>query len=69
MKDKWSEVKETIIKYIKFHMLFIFMSLGFWFTYSLVWFGVGLPQTDWALLVTLILAFISEHFYLRWVTK
>jgi hypothetical protein len=69
MKDKWLEIKETIINYIKFHMLAILMSIGFWFVYTLIWFGVGLPQTDWALLVTLVLAFISEYIYIRWVTK
>lgn len=69
LKDKWPEIKETIINYIKFHMLAILMSIGFWFVYTLIWFGVGLPQTNWAMLVTCILALVSEYLYLRWVTK
>lgn len=68
-KIDWPVLKETIINYIKFHMLTIFMSIGLWFVYTLIWFGVGLPQTNWAMTITCFLAIVSEYLYIRWVSK
>ena len=48
--------------------LFIFMmTAGFWFTYAFIWYAMGLPQEDWALLVCFVLAALSDYGYITWL--
>ena len=46
MKFDWNYFKQQSVEYIKFGILILFMTLGFWFVYTLIWFVVGLPQNN-----------------------
>ena len=59
--------KEYIVNVIKCFIGVFMMTAGFWFGYAFIWFGVGLPQTDWALWICFALALLSEWGYLRWI--
>ena len=61
MTDK----KETIVNFIKIVLLLTMMTNGFFLTYALIWFAVGLPQTNWAILILYVLAGLTEYGYYR----
>ena len=67
MKTDWNYVKQQFIEYVKLGILILFMTLGFWFVYTLIWFVVGLPQNNWALWATFALSCASEYGYLKWL--
>lgn len=67
MKKLSWETKEKINEALKVIVLITVMTFGFWFNYSFIWFAIGLPQTSWALLVTLALAIASEYGYFKWL--
>lgn len=67
MKKKWHEFKERISDILKFIILTFVGSMGFWFIYMIIWFAVGLPQTNWAMWVLLALALGSEWLYVKWL--
>ena len=59
--------KETITNCIKLALLFFTMIQGFFLTYALIWFVVGLPQTDWSIILLYVIACLSEYGYYRWI--
>ena len=67
MKEKWNNVKEKIDSITKFFLLSFMMLMGFWFSYCLAWFAIGLPQTNWAIGLLLGVAVLSELGYVRWL--
>ena len=59
--------ENIIIEILKLFILLFSMIMGFFLTYALIWFAVGLPQTDWALLLLLAVACLTEYGYYRWI--
>jgi hypothetical protein len=59
--------KETIMICIKLALLFFTMIQGFFLTYGLIWFVVGLPQTNWAICLLYVTACLSEYGFYRWI--
>lgn len=68
-KEKWPTIKENISNALRCFLLAWLMTLGWWLSYALVWFAVGLPQTDWALWLLFGLASASEVLYIRWLME
>lgn len=67
MKKKWSEIKEHISDIIKFIICTFTGVMGFWLIYMIIWFAVGLPQSNWAIWLLLALAFGSERLFIEWL--
>ena len=67
MKKIPDELKETIINALKFVVFTVVMTFGAWFIYAMIWFAVGLPQTDWALMSLFVLALGSVCLYIKWL--
>lgn len=67
MKKKWPEIKERIINTIKFMIFTTTGVMGFWLIYMIIWFAIGLPQTNWAIWLLLALAFGSEYGFVTWL--
>lgn len=65
MNDK----KENILNAIKVFLLLFMMVQGFFLTYALVWFGVGLPQKNWALWILYAISGLTEYGYYRWLRR
>lgn len=63
MKDKI----EIILNFIKVFLLFYIMVNGFYLVYAVIWFTVGLPQTNWAMWVIYAIACLTEYGYYRWI--
>lgn len=42
---------------------------GFFWTYSFIWFRVGLPQEWWALLITTVLGMLSTAGLIAWIAR
>ena len=57
--------KETIMICIKLTLLFFTMIQGFFLTYALIWFVVGLPLTDWSIALLYVIACLSEYGFYR----
>lgn len=68
-KEKWPAIKENLSNAIKFILLTWLMTLGWWLSFALVWFPIGLPQTDWALGLLLGLSIVCEVFYIKWISN
>lgn len=62
-------MKEKIANGIKFFLFTFMMINGFFFTYMFTWFAVGLPQENWAVWLTWVLALLSEYGYVKWITE
>ena len=62
-------MKDDIKNGIKYFLLTFMMSCGFFTIYSFIWFAVGLPQTNWALLLMWVLACVTEWGYVEWVKR
>ena len=62
-----SDKKENILDAIKAFLLLFMMVQGFFFTYALIWYGIGLPQTKWALGLLYAIALLTEYGYYRWL--
>jgi uncharacterized membrane protein len=45
------------------------MTMGFWFTYCLIWITAGLPDNTWALWLLFIFAVISERLFIKWLNN
>ena len=60
-------MKEKINDFLKGAVLLFTMTMGFFFVYAYVWFAVGLPKTNWALLLCLAIAFATDYGYYRWL--
>lgn len=69
MNRKDRRRKENIINGIKMGILLAMMTCGFYLTYCLIWATVGLPLTEWALLVNMAVATLTELAYMRWITR
>ena len=61
--------KENILNATKVFLFFFMMVQGFFLTYALVWFCVGLPQTNWALLILYAVAGLTEYGYYKWLRR
>lgn len=66
MKNWFLNFKESLFNTIKFALLTMFMIIGIWFSYFVIWSLLGLPQTDWALWVLFAAALGSEYFFVKW---
>lgn len=64
-----SDMRERIAATIQLFLFVFIHFIGFWFGYAFIWFGVGLPQTDWALYVCFALALLSEVGYQWWLWR
>ena len=62
-------MKGRIIGWVKFILLVLSMTLGFWISYAFVWYAVGLPLKDWALWMLLAIAGLTEYGYCRWINE
>ena len=63
MNELWSEFKTVLIDLLKFLILVIVMTVGFWAIYKWAWVSVGLPETTWHEWALLGLAGYSEYCY------
>jgi hypothetical protein len=69
MKQKWNDTKEQIVNALKFTILTTTMIMGFWVTYAIIWFAVGLPETNWAMWILFALSIASECCYVKWIAN
>ena len=68
-KEKWPTIKENISNAIKFVLFSLLMIEGWWLSYALIWFVVGLPLVDWAFGLLFGLAIVSELLYIKWISN
>jgi hypothetical protein len=61
--------KEDIVNSIKLFLLIFMMVNGFFTIYALIWFGIGLPQTNWALMLLYALSALTEYGYFMWLRR
>ena len=59
--------KADIISSIQFGLMMYFSIIGFWYTYSWVVWKIGLLSEWWALLITMVLAILSQFGLVTWV--
>lgn len=59
--------KADIISGIQFGLMMYFSIVGFWHTYSWVFWKIGLLSEWWALLITMVLAILSQFGLVTWV--
>lgn len=71
MKKKlnWSELKERVTNALKFISLTVIMVMGFWLIYAIIWMGIRLPTTNWAIWILFMLALVSEYGYIKWLSN
>lgn len=60
-------MKDKIVDFLKVFLLMFSMVMGFFFIYAFAWFALDLPVTQWAMLLLLALALLSEYGYYRWI--
>ncbi len=65
----WFEIKEALIELLKFALLTILMTIGFWTVYGMLWLAFGLPETSWYLWALFGLAVLSEYCYCGWLNS
>jgi hypothetical protein len=63
MNDFWPDFKEMLIDTIKFLILVVVMTIGFWTLYKMAWTAVGLPEPGWYSWALLGLAGYTEYCY------
>lgn len=61
-------MKEKIDNFMRLFVLMSMMVMGFFFTYALVWFTIGLPLTTWARILLIALSCLSEFGYIEWIS-
>lgn len=66
MKNWFFNIKESLSNAVKFILLTVFMIIGLWFSYYVIWSLLGLPQTDWALWALFAISLVSEYFFVKW---
>lgn len=67
---KWiKKFKKDIIWGVQFFLIGYTMVQGFWWTYILIWFKVGLPIEWYSILVTIVLALFSVFGLFQWIRK
>lgn len=69
IKDFFNKYKERIVNSIKFWLFTIMMSLGFWISYTFIWYSFGLPVANWSLWILYALATATECLYVWWVSR
>ena len=62
-------MREKIDNFMRLFVLLSTMIMGFFFVYAVIWFAVGLPQTNWALALLMALAVLSEYGYYLWIRE
>ena len=62
-------MKRNIIKWIKFYLLAVMMSLGFYVSYAFVWCVLGFELTTLVLYILAALGLLSELAYIKWVSR
>ena len=67
MKNKWLGFLIEFLNVLRTLILTIVVLLGFWMLYCLIWFTLGLPQSEWSLLGMFAFAFLSEILFLIWL--
>lgn len=67
--EKLTFIKTHWVSLVQFQLLTFMMTMGFYLTYCLIWFGIGLPQTKWALFILALVAVGTEWTYLWWVKR
>ena len=60
-------MKEKIVKYIQFFLMMFMVVMGFFFTYVLLWFAIGLQVGNSTFWVLAALAILSEVAFFSWV--
>ena len=65
MNGFWIDLK-NLIKYI---LLVIMMTLGFFYVYSLIWTALGLAMSIGAIILLVMLAIVSEYGYIHWIME
>lgn len=66
MKKNWLE---KIVEALKFISCVFVMTMGFWIIYTIAWFAIGLPETNWAMWLLFALAMLSEFLYVKWISN
>lgn len=61
--------KEEVKRGAQLLVLLYMLIEGFFCTYSLIWFRVGLPQEWWALLITTVLGMLSTFGLITWIAR
>jgi uncharacterized membrane protein len=69
LKAWWLKHKEAIDMGAKYIIFTYAMTMGFWFTYCLIWITAGLPDNTWALWLLFIFAVISERLFIKWLNN
>ena len=62
-------MKDNIINALKIFLFLFVMTMGFYLIYAYIWFIVGLPLSNWALLLLLAVAGLTEYGYFRWICE
>ena len=68
-KINWADIKDRILKALKFTVFTVVMIMGFWLLYTMVWYRLGFPLTDAAQWLLFVQAIVSEVFFLKWLDK
>lgn len=66
---KHNERLKNIMNVLKFFVMTFAMSMGFGFFYTVIWIGVGLPQTWWAMAILLFVSLASTYGWIVWVDR
>ena len=61
--------KKEVISGIQFFLMLYTMTMGFWFTYILVFFKCRLPIEWWTIGITMLLALLSMGGLCTWIWK
>ena len=61
--------KEKVIIAIQFGIVLNMTTFGFLFIYLLIWFGCGLPQEWWGLVIPAVLALLSTAGLFQWIYR
>lgn len=68
-KINWPAIKERIVNAIKYVIFTTVMVMGFWLIYGMLWNLLSFPATTAAMWLLFAQALISEHIFIRWLTK
>ena len=69
MKKWFKKYKNEIIGGIQFFLIGHGLIFGFWFSWILLWFDIGLPIEWYSLLITAILSLLSVVVLFQWICK
>lgn len=65
----WNEHKEDITDVVKFTIMNVMMSFGFFLTLAMIWTSFNWPTDDWAMWLLFILAVGVERLFLEWLAN